>query len=197
MITELFKMKQIDCSILNRIKSGEDVSSEVLCGVDFSGKELNSVNLDGLNLSQCDFRNCVIVSASLVKADLTGTNFENAKLLQSDFSNCILSGASLMNADLTCANFENANLQDVNFENATFSDTNFRNANFSNARLIKVDLSLSPLEGAIFEGALMSKFEINDQDFKLAESGGAIIKFPYRHYVDSNDQEEPSYTPNY
>lgn len=94
--------------------------------LDLTGKFLNQVDLNGV-----DLRDSILVDTSIIYSDLSGVNFSNADLTNANFlgsyfedsifANATLSYTQFVNADLTNANFSDANLFNANLRKATKS----------------------------------------------------------------------------
>ena len=77
---------------------------------DFTGVDLNEVNLSGTDLSDINLTN-----ANLIDANLTETSLSNANLTDVSLTNAILSGTSLAGVNLTNVDLRST----INFDFST------------------------------------------------------------------------------
>ncbi|MEZ6059790.1 MAG: pentapeptide repeat-containing protein [Planctomycetaceae bacterium] len=120
-------------------------------GTQFEGASLRNALLVRIQAATADFRNC----------DLRGTNaslgkFELAKLRKANAATARFSHSDLRRADLTEAIFRDANLSGANLTAATLQFTDLSNADLSDATLVSINLSDARIDGANFEGAVLS-----------------------------------------
>jgi uncharacterized protein YjbI with pentapeptide repeats len=101
-------------------KENEDLSNEVLVGIDFKKAKLKKVKLKKAKLNGADLAGAILADADLRQADLEYANLEGA----------ILTGTNLSGTNLGYANFAKANLLDAIFEGARLEGTNFKNSAF-------------------------------------------------------------------
>lgn len=102
--------------------------NRVLIGLDLSGWEPASTNLQRLHLKNCN----------LAGVDLTGADLRAGNLSLSNFFGATLAGANLSGSDLEGADFQNADLTGANLDHCALSATRFEGAS---------------LDGASFDGA--------------------------------------------
>jgi Pentapeptide repeats (8 copies) len=81
---------------------------------DFRGADLRKLNLDGLDLTECD---------------LTGTNFSHSSLRRARFRWC--PAAVFIGADLRDAKFECGEISAVNFQDARLSGVQFDDVRYN------------------------------------------------------------------
>ncbi len=163
--------------------------------VDFAGKNLSFLDLEGLDFKKARFAG----------ANLYGTDLSKTKLAGSDLSGARLDRASLANADLTGANLSHASLLSITahttlepnpadapvFAGADLSDAyiasrldgaDFRNANLSRARIGKLIAtwgSYQPralLMGANFNGATLIDADLSNGVFRFAKLRDANLR---------------------
>lgn len=110
---------------------------------DLSGAMLSGANLSRANLSNADFREAMLCTVNLIKANLSRANLSEADLGGAHFREANLRAANLSEASLF-----DANLNDANLSNANLREAHVGGANLSNAILICADLTQADLTGA-------------------------------------------------
>jgi uncharacterized protein YjbI with pentapeptide repeats len=129
-------------------KEGQDLSN-----LDFTNTQINSASFKKAILNNSDFTKTdntaygIPPNVTFKESSLINVKFRDSYLENSDFTEANLTGADFTNALLRSANFTGANLTNVNFTNAK----NLSFANFTGANLT----------GAIFEGAVNIGFNTN------------------------------------
>ena len=129
-------------------KEGQDLSN-----LDFTNTQINSASFKKAILNNSDFTKTdntaygIQPNVTFKESSLINVKFRDSYLENSDFTEANLTGADFTNALLRSANFTGANLTNVNFTNAK----NLSFANFTGANLT----------GAIFEGAVNIGFNTN------------------------------------
>ncbi|MEH2134850.1 MAG: pentapeptide repeat-containing protein [Nostoc sp.] len=96
------------------------------------GCNLSKVNFSGANLERVDLRSANLQGANLKNTNLRYANLEWADIRQANLQGADLTGAILKNTLLSDADLQKANLSASNLEG-----TDFRNANLSYANLMK------------------------------------------------------------
>ncbi len=132
----------------------------------WSGIDLRSTNLRGVDLSQADLTNALLDRANLRGARLEQADLENASLKETLMVDADLCRARLVNAKAPGAGFAAARLVAANLEEATLSGADFKGAFLKNARFAKASLEGTDLTGADVEGA----------DFSDANLGHALLR---------------------
>ena len=117
-----------------------------LSGSNFSGANLRGAALvdataNEINLNHCDLSSASCISLHAMDASAISTNFSNADLYQAQFSNA------------NCAN--------SNFQGANLRSTNFTAANMSFCDFTDQDFTLTYLEGAHMESAILTGAVMN------------------------------------
>ena len=124
------------------------LNSANLNWVDISNGYLNNANLSsaklyGANLEQATLSDADLQSANLTKAYLFKTNLSRANLSSAD-----LTQAYLVKADLSYANLEGTNLEQVHLQGANLRFTRLYKVDLSRLNLADMDLSQAYLQGA-------------------------------------------------
>lgn len=152
-VQKAFDEKGMDPNALKRL-TRQDVE-RILAG----DKDLSKRNLQGVDLSGLDFTNANLANAICSKA-----NFTNAILDNVDFT------FTLANE----ANFTKASLKGAFFKQTVLQQTILKEANFARARFELTTLGEADLEKANFEGALLkltnfTKSSLKNVNFKNTE----------------------------
>ena len=129
---------------------------------DFSGMDLEGINLSYANLGRSD-----LSAANLNYADLTGAILNYADLNGAILENADLKYAALYGANLTDANLTGANLTGTLLERATF-----QYANLTNADLAYTSAWSTGLSGADLTGADLTDAYLLDADLTVADLTG-------------------------
>ena len=110
-----------------------------LYGADLVGSDMRDANL-----SEANFRGCILDNVNLCRANLTRVGLCGAYL-----NNANLTDAKLKSADLRSAKLTNAILIDADLRGAYLSEANLSGANLSGANLYGTCLVRADLSGAI------------------------------------------------
>ncbi|CAF3874215.1 unnamed protein product [Rotaria sp. Silwood1] len=94
----------------------------------------HSVDLDGLDLSNCEFGRSD-ERDSMRMMNLNGLRIAHTRLRNSSFKNVNLTGSTFENCELTETNFTNVILIDVNFNNAIVYRSNFIDVQFKTKQI--------------------------------------------------------------
>lgn len=124
------------------------------------------INLSGMILDDCSFRNfdlryAIFTGASLRSADFTGAdlyaaNFESADLAFATFHSTVANRAKFTLATLMGASFIDAKLRNAKLTNGRI------NANFIGANLINASFANSDLSGADLSGAILDNIHLEN-----------------------------------
>ena len=128
---------------------------------------LHSINLQYSTLILANIKNANLENANLegvifIGAHLEEANLENANLQKANFLNAYLWGTNLENANLTNANLENAYLLGANLTKAKLENTRMKNCYLKGAKLSKRNLDYAKEHGALMDGVIVIKEEIED-----------------------------------
>ncbi|MDE1150928.1 MAG: pentapeptide repeat-containing protein [Micavibrio sp.] len=132
----------------------------------FASMDLRSLEAQGANLDESDFRKCLLQSA-----DFRGARFRGAVLQRSNFSRanmnplvlkkpdgivyhipCRLEGASLRGAVFNGTRLMEARFTNCDLTGADFTDADLRGADFSGANLSEAIFEHAFLEDTVFDG---------------------------------------------
>lgn len=169
--------------------SSERLISADLSGVDFSGANLQSINLQNACLIGADLRGSDLSWANLIDADLRGASLKGARLYNADLRGADLKDADLKNANLKEARLYNADLRDAEFSEGWLSSVNLRDVSSDNRGMVikKIydTIRLSPEFSNLSKG-------IEDYRGPYAASKKAPLLYPVwfatnRKPVDPND----------
>jgi uncharacterized protein YjbI with pentapeptide repeats len=133
--------------------------------------DINSRNLDEVNLEMANLPFAKFHFVSLKNANLSGVNFRQAELLHVKLNNAKLDGADLEGANIAEGDFSFSKCTGANF-----CDTNLENANFEGANLADANFTRAILRGANFQGADLSFSEIVDANLDGANFKGAKLE---------------------
>ena len=126
------------------------------------GYELRRIDLSGLSITECSFKNANLEAASfhktrVVSSAFEGANVSNAALTKSEFLDCDFSRADLSHADLFKCSFDDCNLSVTNLTGARLERTSILRSRLADIRgleaaqivsiLVRTDGQLSLLTG--------------------------------------------------
>jgi len=147
---------------------------------DFSGAQLDGIDLAGIDLSAAVFR-----GASLKSAKLDG-----ARLVHADFSDASLENASLSGANLLLTDFTGADLRMANLSRASaasdqdlgqmrrgprFKDADLQEANFNQTYCYISDFSGANLSHAQLCNAVLERANLSDNDLSNLDLSGSNL----------------------
>jgi|GEM_PF-304600 len=148
--------------------SGEDLSDDMLIGVNFSHANLSNANLSCTEMSSANLSHADLSNADLKNIALSDVNLSNANLSHADLMGADLRGANLTEANFNQANLRAADLREANLSNAVFTDADLRYARFGdNPDLSKAEEGDLKRRGAIFVNVVLSAEGIDDLDERL------------------------------
>jgi uncharacterized protein YjbI with pentapeptide repeats len=138
------------------IATASDFENSIQAGRDYSGSDLNGVQLantrvDGAALNRVSLHSANLEGASLKKARLNRALVCYAKLGAADFSKADLSESNFGSVDLTAANLSGANCRGTQFGRAKLNAANLAGADLTNADLSYADLTGADLTGTILK----------------------------------------------
>ncbi len=130
-------------------------------GLDFSGIEVNELDLSNRQLEEANFSKSKIRNLVLHNTNLNNANFSGAEIgmdiKNSQFKNANFSD-SKTGGDISESTFENANFSNANWTFGHIKDTSFLGANLSNAKLtIYQEITNSDMSKANLEGAYVQR----------------------------------------
>ncbi|MFT4036982.1 MAG: pentapeptide repeat-containing protein [Thermomicrobiales bacterium] len=122
--------------------------------MDFSGADLQGVNLAGAELVGCDFSRANLAGARLAGATINDTSFAGARFV----------GASFQGADVLNTDFEGADLQDADFRSAMLELVDFRDANLNGVVFDSGAAGANFLDAANVQGMDIAEIDDDDMD---------------------------------
>jgi len=165
----------------SNVNIGGDISlrNTALRETDFSGADLEDIDLTnadltGASLSRADLTNADLTGASLSVADLTGA-YLSADLTGAYLFDANLAGAFLSDANLTGASLSNANLTGASLSNANLTDAYLFSANPTDAYLKEADLTDADLRNADLTDADLSGADLTDANLERATLVGVNL----------------------
>lgn len=150
--TRLYKAALVKLNKFNELKDS---------GLDFSGIEVEELDLsdrqlDGANFSKAKIRNLILHNTNLNNANFSGAavgmDAKNSQFKNANFSDSNTGG------DISASTFEQANFSNANWTFGHIKDTSFIGANFSKAKLtIYNEITNTDMSKANFEGAYVQR----------------------------------------
>ncbi len=144
-----------------------------MVGKRFDAQDFSSLNLEGVDFSKSDLKNCRFVGAKLkgaklVKASLSNCDFSGADLREVNFTaadvkGCHFGGVTWKGAILDRAKFPKAELTGADFSGVTAKHSNMPEAKFAGAKFV----------GADFSGADLRQSDISRADFSSSTLAGS------------------------
>jgi uncharacterized protein YjbI with pentapeptide repeats len=128
-------------------------------------KEVQRLNMQGVNLTKCDLRS----------ANLQGVILNEANLTQADLSHANLRRAHLKNAFLIKTRLYYADLRDSDLTGAKLGYAALSNANLNKARLVETSFVGAHLTEASLRGAQLFKVDLSNAFLSKADLTGAEL----------------------
>jgi len=154
-----------------------DLSGADLSGADLTGARLFKANLSGALLVKTIMRDGELTGADLTSADLESADLSNSGIGMSQFKNAKLFGASLAGSTLSGANLEGADLRCCNLRGSRLREAVLVNVDLTGADMQGADLSLSIVEGALFNNVDLRDARLRMiRKFESAQWIGADIR---------------------
>ncbi len=170
---------------MSRYEEGVEQTKEI---VEIWKENLDSLNLDGIDLSGCqnlyeaNFHRTNLSSADLSNVILRGANLNGvilrkANVSASNLRDANLNSADIRDADLSGINLKDSDLRDANLCSADLSNANLWSANIENSILWYTNLSGAYLGGADLKtgGANLSRTQLWCANLSGAYLGGADL----------------------
>lgn len=132
-----------------------------LSGVCAPQVKLYDASLSGSNFSGANLRGAVLVDATANEIDLNHCDLSSASCISLHAMDASAISTDFSNADLYQAQFSNANCANSNFQGANLRSTNFTAANLSFCDFTDQDFTLTYLEGAQMESAILTGAVMN------------------------------------
>ncbi|MCA9117736.1 MAG: pentapeptide repeat-containing protein, partial [Planctomycetaceae bacterium] len=130
--------------------------------VDFSGRKMSRVNLEGVDLQGANLTGATLNFASLSCRDLKRAVFDEVRARSANFHATKLAGASFIRAGLQHARFRMSSLLRVNFQEA-----DLRRADFLDADIKGADFTGANLTDAVFDGTKFNELTMFPAGFQL------------------------------
>lgn len=152
----------------------------------FISKELEGVNLSGL-----DFYNTNLENINLSRSKLVNANFSFSNLKQARFINADLRRADLSAANCTGADLRGANLMDADLSNAMLKKTNLVGAYFYGANLSDADMRDAIMVIGVPEGSDMTVIHetmnlsglVQYAHFRNADFSGTAVSMKWKNFI--------------
>ncbi len=146
-----------------------------------AGLDLSDLALDDVDFSGLDMQGAILETASLMRANFTGTNLAEAILAGANLRDAKLVGANLTEADLTGATLLKADLSRAIATGADFTGARLRSANLcgataNDAIFATADLSEANASGANFAAADLCETRLHRTDFTGANLAEAALE---------------------
>lgn len=138
---------------LATVKSLSRLNKKYNLSLNLSSSEFSGYDLNGIDLSQAILRSSNFIKTDLNSSNLKEADISRANLRYSDFFNSNLENSNLSHSNLKNSNFVGANLKGANLYNANIAGANFEVANLESANLIEADLSDTNISGANLKSA--------------------------------------------
>lgn len=157
-----------------------------LDNADFSGFNLEGVNLAGLSMRFATFENTNLAFSNLQACDLSGSNFRRTNLF-----NANLQGSQMKGTDIHGANFSNANLRNVDFRSEILNKqvTICKSATFANSDMTNIVIEGYEFFDCNFSGAKIQKASLKQIQFRTCDLRGVDLTGANLYYVHINDSD--------
>lgn len=162
-----------------------DVRGANLDGADLTGAQLLEIQLDGADLRRTKAKRLFFVKASFKGVDFEGCDLEECAFVEAD-----LTGASFVRAKVKKTAFISSKADDVKFDDAELDnlrvvhECSFLRASFARSKMQMSNFRATPLVGASFEGADVSRSVFTDCDMTEANLYRAVAV--EAHFTNAN-----------
>lgn len=140
-----------------------------------AGADLRDTDLSGAVLTGADLSHARLRNAILAGAELNEANLNEATLEKADLHGANLNKADLRGAQLSRANLEAANLREATATGADLSEANLWKANLSHAHLMGANLRSANLRDAYAVGADLAEANLNSANLRFANLSTANL----------------------
>lgn len=153
---------------------------------DFSGQDLEGINLSAQSIRWANFENARLAFANLQGCNLNGSNFRRTNLFSSS-----LQGAYMKGTDIHGANFSNANLGNVDFRREVINSQVSRcnNVTFANADMTNATIENYEFSECNFSGAKIQKASLKHIQFRGCNIKGLNLTGASLYNVHFNDSD--------
>ena len=160
--------------------SGKQLNKLDLSGLDLSGANLLASRINGANLKGAKLKGAKLDQAWGVEVDLTGADLEGASIVSAQFLRAKLDGANLSNArvasDLTQSSLVGAKLDGINMAGGVPARESRRHPFvLRSAKLDKASIKKAGLIGAVLEFASFKDADLSGSVLAGAALGGADL----------------------
>ncbi|ATW57867.1 pentapeptide repeat protein [Pseudomonas phage tabernarius] len=132
------------------------------------GNVIFGVKVEGLDLTELDLSNCVLIDTSFTRCNLHKANFNGVHTGST--------GVSFIGCEIQGAKFNDADLSAVSLLGCTILGTEFMHADFSRSKVVGSRLLSCNLRGTNFVGADLDGTVFQNNDLYNAIGNGAQLK---------------------
>ncbi len=119
----------------------------------FRNNDFSNANLSGFIFTDCEFNNCNLSLAKLVKSVLREIQFRDCKMMGLRFEDCNQFGLSFSpdNCNLNHSSFFQVKLMKAKFKNSQFQEVDFTGADFTGSVFDNCDFTKATFQNTIVE----------------------------------------------
>lgn len=148
----------------------QDKRAMLLQSYQDGNRDFSGLQLDGIDLSRCNLEGIDLSKATLVGANLNSANLRGANLSEANCSKAVLSRANLSEADIS-----RANMSDADLVGADLRKSLARAAAFTHALLLRARFNDADCLGAIMAGVNATAAQFESANLECVDFTGAAM----------------------
>ena len=160
-----------------RKKHSKEIKQEEIIVPDFRGQDLSNMDLSNLDLSGVIMAGINLTDVNFSKSKLVGASLEGASIDDINFSGANVTDLNLIGAQGKNVNFEKAEGARLRIAGCQFGSSNeSERANFKGAKLYALDATLSDIEGALLEDAVLGFADFTNANAMYVDARNAKLR---------------------
>ena len=199
---------EIECD--TEIVANSDFSGCNLENLDLSNRDLSFVNFSFTNIKNIDMSNVNFQNANFMGAIITDSKIDNTDFSNANLNSVIITKTSIINSkfnnsEIKSGNFEKSVFKNVNFIGANLEQANFMNSVLQNSNLENVNLIGSNFQNANvslinFKNSILNFGKFENSDFSSSNLENTIIykaKFDNANLQNANLKKSDNFQVSY
>jgi uncharacterized protein YjbI with pentapeptide repeats len=160
--------------------AGIHLQDALLFNTDLRDANLSNAHLEGAHLGKASLERAVLQGGHFVRAILSEARLDGAFLARINCRGAFMDEANLQGVDMLGGDFQDASLRNVSFVGAPlvladFSGASLTGVDFSGVNLKGCRFTRAEVEGALFEGAIMYRRSLTEQQQEQAGTSAERI----------------------